>query len=216
MQRTPPITFQTTDGQTVTVRRMLPADVNQLVYIYRRLSPESLYQRFREPVSNLSPMRILEEARALAEAGYSQGAGFLALVDLPEQRGVPIAGVRYIRIGDGVAEIAITVCDDFQKKGVGSQLLDILIEEARKDGVKKLVANVSANNRAVLQMLSRYPYPQKREQVGSEIIIEFDISGKEVNRSAAGGRRAMGPGPKRRIPPMRSARNAAFAPRCKP
>ncbi len=216
MNRKSPITFQTTDGQTVTVRRMLPADVNQLVYIYRQLSPESFYQRFREPASNLSPMRILEEARALAEAGYNQGAGFLAFVDLPERRGVPIAGARYICIGDDVAEVAITVCDAFQKRGVGARLLAILIEEALRESVRRLVANVDANNSAVLQLLNRYTYPQKREQVGSEILIEFDISQEGVSHSASTGRKATGPGPKRRIPPVHNARIAAFAPPYKP
>ena len=208
-----PITFQTTDGQTITVRRMLPADVNQLVHIYRHLSEESLYQRFREPVSKLPPMRILEEARALAEAGYRQGKGFLAFADLPGQPGTPVAGARYIRVGEDAAETAITIRDDFQKKGIGTQLLNILIAEARKEGIRTLIANVSANNRAVIKLLSRYPFPQRREHYGPEISIEFDISQEPVNQPDELVRKAMALSLKRQIPPTRSAKTASFAPR---
>jgi len=206
-----PITFQTTDGQTIKVRRMLPADVNLLVHIYRHLSEESLYQRFREPVANLPPLRILEEARVLAEAGYTQGKGFLAFADLPGSPGTPIAGARYIRTGKTTAETAITIRDDFQKKGIGTQLLNLIIEEARKDGIQTLVANVSANNRAVIKLLRRYPYPQKREHYGSEISIEFDISQEPVTQPGELVRTAMALGLKRQIPPGHNAKSVKFA-----
>ncbi len=163
-----PITFQAADGQTIMVRRMLPADVNLLVHIYRHLSAESLYQRFREPVANLSPLRVLEEARELAESGYTRGKGFLTFADLPNATGVPVAGARYIRTGENTAEASITIRDDFQRKGIGSRLLNLLIEEARRDGIHTLTANIGANNNAVLRLLSHCVYPQKRERFGSE------------------------------------------------
>ena len=208
-----PITFQTTDGQPIAVRRMLPADVNQLIHIYRHLSEESLYQRFQEPVTNLPPQRILEEARLLAEAGYTQGKGFLAFADTPGRPGAPIAGARYIRTGNNTAETAITIRDDFQKKGIGTQLLNLIIEEARKDGIRTLVANVNANNRSVLKLLSHYPYPQKREHYGSEINIKFDISQEPAIQPGQRVRTTMAPGPRRQFPPGRNAKNAKFVQR---
>ena len=182
MQRDSYITFQTTDGQTVRVRRMLPADVNQLAYIFKYLSPDTVYMRFREPAFQLTPLQVLQEARSLAEAGYRRGKGFLAFVDLPERPGTPIGGARYVRVGDDAAEVAVTIRDDFQRKGVGTQLLNILIEEARRDGVRRLIAHVDANNRAVLGLLNRYPLPHRREQQGSEITFEFDLTRPPFNQ----------------------------------
>lgn len=213
MLRDAPITFQTTDGQTITVRRMLPADVNLLVHIYRHLSEESLYQRFQEPVNNLPPLRILEEARLLAETGYTRGKGFLAFADLPGAPGTPVAGARYIRTGNNTAETSITIRDDFQKKGIGTQLLNLIIKEARKEGIRTLIANVSANNRSVIKLLRRYPYPQKREHYGSEISISFDISQEPVTRPDELARTARAPGLRRQIPPGRNAKNAKFVQR---
>jgi acetyltransferase len=205
-------TFQTNDGQTITVRRILPADVNQLVYIFRNLSEESVYQRFREPATNLSPMRVLETARLLAEDAYIRGMGIIAYADLPGRPCAPIAGARYIRTGKTTAEVAITVIDAFQKKGVGSKLIEIIFEEARRDGIRTLTANVSANNSAVLHMLSRSNYPQKRERFGSEIAIEFDITGEMVNPPAVTAEIATAPGPRPQIRPGHNARNAQPVP----
>ncbi len=212
MKRQTPITFHTTDGQTITVRRILPADINQLVYIFRNLSEESVYQRFREPATNLSPMRVLEEARSLAENSYLRGKGFIAYADLPGRPGAPIAGVRYVRTGKTSAEVAVTVIDAFQKKGVGSRLIELIFEEARRDGIRTLTANVSATNSAVLRMLNNNNYPQKRERFGSEIAIEFDISEEAINRPGAVAETATAPDPKQPGPPGRNARNARPVP----
>lgn len=168
--------FKTTDGRTVTVRRMLPADVNHLVTLYRHLSPETLYARFQEPAANLPPWRVLNEARALAENGYRQGQGVLAFVDIAGQGPTPVAAARYIRLSPDAAETSITVRDDFQRQGIGRHLLAILAEEARKEGITKLIANVSATNRGVLKLLSRAPYPAKREHYGPEMSVELDLT----------------------------------------
>ena len=212
MKRQTPITFQTNDGQTITVRRMLPADINQLVTIYRNLSPESLYLRFQEPATNLSPMRVLQEARALALAGFSRGKGFIAYADLPDRPGAPIAGARYVRTGKDSAEVAITVTDAFQKKGVGSRLLEILFQEARKDGIRTITANISANNTAVLRMLSRSAYPQKRTEFGPEVVVTFDITKGPGDQPAATAEKARAKGPTQPIRPVRNGRIARLVP----
>jgi len=212
MKHQTPVTFQTNDGQTITVRRLLPADVNQLVYIYRRLSNESRYKRFGEPATNHSPLQVLEEARSLALDGFTRGKGFIAYADLPDRPAAPIAGVRYIRTGKDTAEVAITVSDAFQKKGVGTRLLEILFQEARKDGIRTITANISANNTAVLHLLSNSAYPQKRKNYGPEVVVEFDLTEGALTRPAADAETARGPAPKPRIRPVRNVRNALIAP----
>ncbi len=204
-------TFKLRDGRTVTVRRMLPADVNHLVRIYRYLSPESLYLRFQEPAANLPPMRVLEEARRLAESGYTQGKGFLAFVDLPGKPGTPIAGARYVRVAPDAAEISITVRDDFQRQGVGSHLLTILLQEARNDGIRKIIANVSVQNQAILHLLNRFPWPVRKERYGPELFIEADISEVEITEQGRACGSSREPTQTPRIQPAHSAKSARTA-----
>ncbi len=205
------MTFKLRDGRTVRVRRMLPADVNHLVHIYRYLSPESLYLRFQEPAANLPPIRVLEEARRLAESGYTQGKGFLAFVDLPGKPGAPIAGARYVRVSPEAAEISITVRDDFQRQGVGSNLLTILLREARSEGIRKIIANVSVQNQAILHLLNRFPWPIRKERYGPELYIEADISAVTITEKAPSYENSMAPTRSPRIQPGRNVKSAPTA-----
>ena len=200
----PLATFYTTDGQRIVVRRMLPADVNHLVAIYRHLSPESIYLRFQEPVTNLSPVRVLDEARHLAAIRSDQGKGLLAFVETTDGVRHPIAGARYLRVAPDVAEISITVRDDFQRKGVGRQLLALLVREARRDGVRKIVANVSAQNRAILHLINQLAAPVRREHYGPELYIEVDISDLAIEPIWSF-ETATGQVPRPQTPPGRSA-----------
>ncbi len=206
MAEQPLYIFHTRDGQKVLVRPMLPADVNHLAHLYRHLSPESLYLRFHEPAVGLPPLFVLEEARKIAEAAATQGKGFLAFVAFPDGHREPIAGARYLRVGEDKAEVSITVRDDYQGKGVGKQLLALLLREARRDGIRKLTAYVSAQNRAVLHLLNQFPLPVHREHLGPELYIEVDIANLELIEPVITFGKPTVQAQKRRGPPARSAK----------
>ena len=64
---------------------------------------------------------------------------------------------RYVRLpGEGdVAEIAITVVDAWQGRGVGTALTRVLIERAREEGLRRLRAVTLGENRRSQNMLRR-------------------------------------------------------------
>ena len=68
-------------------------------------------------------------------------------------RGVGIA--RYIRDPDDprAAEIAVTIADDWQGRGLGSELLAQLSDRARQAGIGRFTATVSADNVAMTGLL---------------------------------------------------------------
>ena len=53
------------------------------------------------------------------------------------------------------AEIAIVVVDEYQGRGLGSLLLDLLITIARKNGLDALCGYVLPENRAMIRLLKR-------------------------------------------------------------
>jgi GNAT superfamily N-acetyltransferase len=65
--------------------------------------------------------------------------------------GVGVA--RFVRLAEGVAEPAVAVADDWQRRGVGTHLLDALADRARQEGIGVFVAPVLADNAAVLGLL---------------------------------------------------------------
>ena len=65
-----------------------------------------------------------------------------------ESDGVAVA--RYVRTGEGVAEPAISVVDDWQGRGLATVLLDELVGRAREEGIRSFAAPVLAAGRAVV------------------------------------------------------------------
>jgi GNAT superfamily N-acetyltransferase len=68
-----------------------------------------------------------------------------------------VAGVgRYIWISEiGCAEIAVTVVDEFQHRGLGTLLFEALTAIARADGLEAFCFVIVPDNRPVRQALQR-------------------------------------------------------------
>jgi GNAT superfamily N-acetyltransferase len=78
-----------------------------------------------------------------------------------EERGqATIVGAgRYVVVGAGAAELAFAVIDQYQGRGIGSVLMRHLIAVARQSGLKELVADVLADNAAMLKVFAQSGLP---------------------------------------------------------
>lgn len=129
-------------GHTVTIRPMCHADAEREQEFVRRLSPESKHYRFLGAVRELTP----EEAKRFCEVDGHLSMAFVATV---EDDGRPrMVGVsRYApNVESSAREIAITVADDWQHRGLGTRLARALIQHAREHGVRKLYSVDLADN----------------------------------------------------------------------
>jgi RimJ/RimL family protein N-acetyltransferase len=115
---------------------------------FERLSPESRYRRFFSPVSRLSERQL----DYLTDVDHRDHE---ALVAVDPATGDAVAVARYVRTRPGVAEPAIVVGDDRQGRGLATQLLDLLADRAREEGVGCFVAPVLAENRAAIALFER-------------------------------------------------------------
>jgi GNAT superfamily N-acetyltransferase len=66
------------------------------------------------------------------------------------------AEARYVPIGGGTAELALTVADGYQGAGLGHLLLEALVQRAREDGLRRLRAIVLLDNKPMLRLLQHY------------------------------------------------------------
>ncbi len=157
---------------------MRPDDAQNLVDIFEHLSPDSRYLRFHEALSDPSTQLVQERAEEMALIPAKKGKGWLAFADLPDQPCAPVGGVRYVMLPEtpNAAEVALTVRDDLQGQGIGRELLGLVVEQARAEGIQRLVAVIQAGNRAVLKLLSASPYPVSRKLESGEVYVEVDIS----------------------------------------
>ena len=161
------------DGSTVDVRPIRPEDKGRLARGFERLSPESRYRRFLSPVPEL-------DRRALAYLTEVDHHDHEALIAIdPAGEGVGVA--RFVRDPSepSAAEVAVTVVDDWQGRGLGTALLDVLAERARQEGVRRFTALVLADNVDMLGLLGELGAARvvDREQGTVELAVDLPDEG---------------------------------------
>ena len=136
------------DGSTVLIRQVHSDDAALLADGFARLSARSRQMRFLTRKNELSPA----ELRYFTDIDHHDHEALGAL-NQADGRGVGIA--RYIRDAKDpqTAEIAVTIVDDWQGRGLATELLAQLSDRARSEGIRRFTALVSADNAAVAGLL---------------------------------------------------------------
>jgi nucleotide-binding universal stress UspA family protein/RimJ/RimL family protein N-acetyltransferase len=157
------------DGARVTLRPIAPDDSPLLAASFERLSEESRYRRFFTIKDKLSAA----ELEYFVDVDHSDHE---AIVAIDPSSGGLLGVARYIRSPRDaeLAEVAVTVADDWQGRGLGRSLLDRLTYRARREGVRRFSALVQSENRASLGLLDGVGDTRRRlnrDQV--ELVIEL-------------------------------------------
>jgi GNAT superfamily N-acetyltransferase len=138
------------DGSRVLVRPIGPGDRELLRAGFERLGAESRYRRFLAPVGHLSERWLTY----LTEVDHRDHEA-LAAIDPASGDGVGVA--RFVRspARPDTAEAAVTVADDWQGRGLGTALLELLAARAREEGIVRFTALVLASNDEMVDLLRR-------------------------------------------------------------
>ncbi len=176
------------DGTDVVVRQICPADADRLRRMFDRLSPLTVYRRFFSPVTRPRQSML----RHLATVDHDRREAIVAL------DGDEIVGVaRYDGVPGGGAEIAVTVEDAWQHRGLGTLLLRRLTKVAMSHGYDHFSASMLADNRPALSLL-RQLAPEARVALDSgsyEASIDLRRSAMRPAASAASAASAAQAGP---------------------
>jgi acetyltransferase len=145
-------------GGEYTVRPIQPDDAQMLQALVHNLSPESRYFRFVSHMSELPPSMLArftlidyDREMALVAVFKQRVAGADGEITETER----IVGVsRYITNPDRAScEFSLVVADDFNGKGMGSRLMDSIMEVARDKGLAEIEGLVLANNGGMLRLM---------------------------------------------------------------
>jgi protein lysine acetyltransferase len=155
-----PITFEARDGTELMLRPVLPGDTQRVAHGHVMFSPETLYRRFlsvRTPTATVLTY--------LFEVDY---VDHFVWVVTDGEDGPVIADARFVRDQDNptVAEIAFTVADEYQGRGIGTVLFAALAVAARVDGISTFHARVLSDNLPARALLDRLDAPWIREEPG--------------------------------------------------
>jgi RimJ/RimL family protein N-acetyltransferase len=136
------------DGSKVIIRQVQVADAPLLTDGFARLSDSSRRMRFLARKDELTAA----EVRYFTDLDHHDHEA-LGAVSQADGRGVGVA--RYVRDADDpqAAEIAVTVVDEWQGRGLGTQLLAELSGRARQEGIRRFTALAAADNASVAGLL---------------------------------------------------------------
>jgi RimJ/RimL family protein N-acetyltransferase len=176
-------------GDTVLIRPIRPSDKQLLLDAFERLSPESRYRRFFSPVQELGARQL----HYLTEVDHHTHE---ALVAVDPKTGAGVAVARFVRSAAdrAVAEFAVAVADDWQGRGLGTELLQELSDRATEEGVSRFSAFVLAENSPMLHVLRALgdAHVVDREQGVVELVMDLTPKGggealRHTVRGAASG-----------------------------
>lgn len=144
------------DGGTVRIRPIVPQDAPALQEFVQGMSVQSSYFRFFRVKRELTP----EELEEFSDIDYQHEMAFVAIVD---DRLVGVG--RYTGTPDSPhdAEVAFTVSDEMQGKGIGTVLVFRIAAFARTRGITSFKAFVLADNHAMMRVFRNAGFVLTRE-----------------------------------------------------
>jgi RimJ/RimL family protein N-acetyltransferase len=161
------------DGAEVLIRPIRADDKGLLQEGLRRLSDESVQRRFLSPKRSFSRA----ELRYLTEVDSRDHVALVAEDPAwPERRLIAVG--RFVRLQDDgdAAEVAVTVSDEWQGRGLGSILGKHLAHSARNRGIRRFTATMSSQNVPAHRLMARLTEHLEQHHVGGgvdELVLDL-------------------------------------------
>jgi len=166
------VTFKLVNGEQIRFRSVSPDDEPLIAEAIRTASRETLLHRFFTPLRGLSP----EELRRMLTIDPATETCVVGELAMEAGKRI-VCGARYVRLTDPlVAEIALTVHDDFQDQGLGGFMLRHLIQLGRADGIRTFAADVLATNTKMLRLLEKVAPRRRSTFAEGACHVEFDLA----------------------------------------
>jgi acetyltransferase len=169
-----PLWELTLEGKTqVVIRPITINDIQLEKEFFDNLSQNSKHDRFLGGITKLSSKALKD----FCSIDYLHNMAFVAVIKGTFNENI-IGIVRYVEDSNNSknAEIAITVDDDWQNKGIGTELLKRLMEFAKNAGINKLYSIDSYANRKMKVFAKELGFSKKNDPDDASLVIyEIDI-----------------------------------------
>jgi acetyltransferase len=165
------------DGTPVVIRPILPEDEPRIVEFHKTLSDRSVYNRYFVPLK-LSERIAHERLVRVCFSDYDREIPLVA-----EYRARGDAAAQIIGIGRlsrdhlrNEGEFALIVSDAWQGRGLGRQLLELLIDIARREKLGRLYGNILVGNREMLHLCRKLGFSARHNPGDSECVAELSLA----------------------------------------
>jgi len=167
-----------------------PTTSNPLARHFDGLSSDSRYNRFFGFKNSLTS----NELRYFTEPDFRRHVALVVTIVNRDDSETIVSDGRYVALEEcrSVAELALSVVDAYQRRGIGKLLLECLIGMARYEHVSRLEADVLASNRGAMRFLIGRGFKSIGTAGGVSRValsVESDDGGSSLNVCPAFARR---------------------------
>jgi ribosomal protein S18 acetylase RimI-like enzyme len=160
------------DRSKVELRPIVPEDEPLLHEAVAAMSERTMYFRFFSPIKRMSDAM----AHRLAVVDYNDRFAIVATTHKPSAVERIVGVARYDRAPQTeLAEVAVAVIDEFQRRGLGSMLLAELARVAREHGIRTFQLIVLPENREMLALLRKMGWIHQAKLAGGVYEISFEL-----------------------------------------
>jgi acetyltransferase len=167
---------QLKDGTLVIARPIRPEDESLMVEFHRSLSDRSVYHRYFSPL-RLEQRIAHERLSRICFVDYDREMALVAEKSDPAGGQRVILGVgRLSRLhGTNEAEFALLIADEWQGRGLGTRLLELLVRVARAEGLQRLSARILPDNHPMQSIARRTGFSLHTDRDTHESYAELNL-----------------------------------------
>ena len=167
--------FQTRSGQHLLIRPIRPEDEPLIVAFHRTLSETTVYRRYFSGLT-LTQRTAHERLTRVCFIDYDREMALVAQTRDAEGHRTIVAVSRFIRTWRrDEAEFALVVSDQYQRQGLGAEMLGRLMEVARAERVRRLFGFVLPDNAPMAKLCERLQfkveYSDQEEMLVAERLV---------------------------------------------
>ncbi len=137
------------DNSIITIRPICPEDAQLEQYFIRSLSAKSRYSRFMGNFRELSSQMLIR----FTQIDYDREMALVAVDEKSIQPNIIGLSQYAVNLNSEDAEFALVIADEWHGRGIGTLLMNKLIEIAKCKNIKKLIGMVFAENDEMLSLV---------------------------------------------------------------
>jgi acetyltransferase len=166
------------DGSPVTIRPIRPEDELLMVKFHEFLSDRSVYMRYFH-MMNINSRTAHERLTRICFTDYDREMVLVAERENPENGEQEILGVARLsknHAAQDEAEFALLVNDSFQRRGIGSVLLERLLEVGRNESLHRVTAEILYENSAMRRLSTKFGFHLRSDPGEGVVKANLDLS----------------------------------------
>lgn len=165
-------------NKKLVVGSVLPQNRSQISEGLRYMSPESIRYRFLGSKKEFTEKEL--QYLTVLDGWNHYAIGVLDGDN--EEKGIAI--IRMVRSSENQAEaeVAITIIDEFQRKGLGTLLMGLMLLAAIERDIKRLSFTFLPQNEGIFHLIEKMGHPFTKEYTHDYIQVYMDISRPDLEK----------------------------------